>query len=563
MACLAATGTSQHKLHETARTHAMGGMCQRIMLAKDQRHALSIGKYGDLVWWDLETGTPLRHVPGRSHQVAGVAIHPQQHMAAVSWVAAGRIGSVYAVDLVTGTVRKWFDRYASVLAFAEDGELLGSSEREAGTQRVRRATYRMTNLSAGETQPAWHEPWQFAQKHDTHLVFTAEGTVTGTRDVPTIGSRKVTTSPDGNVQLVVEGNRLRIDTTKLEHEELSFELGCQVVTDNRAALVADSRGQMVAFRSPTESCPANAPHRGHADRLLFSPDGGYVAIMTLGALRIVDLAGNECGSFDGTQIATRGKDGPEFWLVTNKGARRWNAATKTFVGEPRSWRRKDIAVTRTASFDWTRRPYRFHRLGIANVSGDDAWLSGRSAKKHSSFVIKETRTQTFATTRDLLRNAVAAQPLSGTDEALLLSTSWSPLADQHDWYLERLDAKAGRMHFWRGTGAPTWFALNDSQTTAWIATGPWLYGVSTKDTKQIAFHRDTPDWHTGIAWHDDHLLVSDSHDLQVVDPKSLNLVREFDVPDDLGRIDLVAASPDRSHLAIASRSEVRIFRMAR
>ncbi|MFT7537816.1 MAG: hypothetical protein ACI85K_003777, partial [Hyphomicrobiaceae bacterium] len=86
----------------------MGGTSGRIVIANDQQHALSVGYYGDLVWWDLKSRQPILHVPGKAH-VSGLALHPTQPLAAVSWTNTKNGGTVHAVNLTTGETTRWLE----------------------------------------------------------------------------------------------------------------------------------------------------------------------------------------------------------------------------------------------------------------------------------------------------------------------------------------------------------------------------------------------------------------------------------------------------------------------
>jgi hypothetical protein len=149
----------------------------------------------------------------------------------------------------------------------------------------------------------------------------------------------------------------------------------------------------------------------------------------------------------------------------------------------------------------------------------------------------------------------------GTDDVLLLGSSTDALAESSNMTLYRLDTDGNRRVLWRGNGSANWLAVNDTGTTVWITDHERLIGISCKGVREAVQHTAGTDWDSGIAWHDDNLLVTDGKTLQVINPMTMKQVSSFDVPEDLTELDLLAASPDRSHLAIASGSEVRILRL--
>jgi hypothetical protein len=554
---------AQEELVEVGRTHAMGGTSGRIVIANDQQHALSVGYYGDLVWWDLKSRQPVLHVPGKAH-VAGLALHPTQPLAAVSWTNTKNGGTVHAVNLTTGETTRWLEESAAILAFNATGDRLAASHVKDKKQRI--ATYRVDHLNAQDREPLWRDTWRAVRADENDLVFQTTDTVTGRKKPGSSWSATSALSANGKITATYQKQVMTIRATAFPVTDLGDRWARpKAVTNDGIALMAAMHGQMMLVSGTNDDRQVFAPHRGHADHLVFSPDGSHLAIMSLGALRIVDLAGNVRTTLPDTHIASPGKDGAEFWIASRTGAWRWNATSKTEVGKRLKWRGKGVRLTRANSTRrmWGNSPYRVWRLGMAQVIKQSAWLHATDPKKFKGWLVKQTRTDWLANDYSDLRYPIAIKALAGTDHVLAHSAQHSPGGGPDKMYLQRLDADGKSLHHWYANGNSDWFVLNDSGTTAWIAGYGHLHGIACKDMSEVVHHTEGANWDSGIAWHDDDLLVTDGKALQVIDPMTLEQVRSFDVPRDLAELDLIAASPNRSHVAIASGSEVRIMRMPR
>jgi hypothetical protein len=539
----------------------MGGQCQRIVIANDQQHALSVGEYGDLVCWDLKSHRPTFHKLGLTQHVTGLALHPTQPLAAVSWTDGHHEGTVQAVNLTTGETTLWLDSSAGTLAFNATGDRLAASHLK--DKQKRRATYLVEDLKAQNRKPLWREHWHASDQFDDDLVFQTTDTVKGRQRRNRFKMSNSAISANGKITASTNKQNLQIGKATFPVSQLHHWFANRmVVTNDGAAIVAAGYGPMFVARRADEDRQVFAPHLGYADRLVFSPDGSYLAIMSLRALRIVDLTGNVSITLPGTHIASPGKDGPEFWLASPTGARRWNAATKSNVGERIKWLREGSSLKywNANQLGDGNPPHRRFRLGIALVVQQHAWLDA-SGTNTGSRLVKQTHGKWLPIGQAPLEGPIAMRILPGTDDVLLLGSSTDALAESSNMTLYRLDADGNRRVLWRGNGSANWLAVNDTGTTVWITDHERLIGISCKGVREAVQHTTGTNWDSGIAWHDDNLLVTDGKTLQVINPMTLEQVRSFDVPKDLTELDLLAASPDRSHLAIASGSEVRILRL--
>ena len=561
-ACLQGCG-GQMQLLEVTRTHAMGGGCARIVIASDQQHALSVGEYGDLVRWDLKSGQPTTYVPGHDKYVPGMVLHPTQPVAAVSWSNGRSAGTVHAVDLITGETKLWLEHPASILVFDAAGERLATCQQESFRQR--KASYLVEDLNVQKREPLWQGVWgPHDSPIDNDLALQPNDTVTGHRSSdPPYGSNRAR-SADGNTTASYKNYVITIGEAQISVADNAAGWTEHVAISNDGTVAtADTFGQMHVLHAGDEKRQAIAPHRGHADRLVFSPDGTHLAIMTLGALRIVDLAGNERLTLQGTHIASPGEHGAEFWIASRAGASRWNADSQTEVGEGIQWRGQGASLIRS-NYEGTRvvdRPHRIWRLSFADISTKGAWLLTTDADNITNWLVRQTHGQWRKTEMPGMEDPITVQQLAGSEEVLLHTNAPNYACGGCSMHVRHLDANGESLHQWQTGGASDWIVVNDSETTTWIASGATLFGLACNDVREVARHTSEHEWESGIAWHNDHLLVTDGKTLQVIDPMTMNRVRGLDLPKDLTELDLLAASPNRSHLAIATGTEVRILRL--
>lgn len=552
---------AQEQLVDVCRTHAMGGESYHVWLSPNQRHAISVGRHWDLVIWDLEARCPLHYIENGPD---AVAMHPTAATAIVSWRNPQTGDGIFELDLVTAKTIQLLTTTASVLEIDASGQHLATALVVKKRQRL--AKYQLAYLRGQRREPVWQKAWHTRDTmFPNRLRFQKDGSVTTDwSDRRSVNSWRGSKSANGKIA-VKRGADGMIEVGSHSYDfHTSHSLNQLEVTNQGVLLAADDFGVFTLQGVEPSDRRVFAPHRGHADRLVFSPDGSHLAIMSLGAVRIVDLCGKDKLLLAGTHIATPGNDGPEFWLASHTKAWRWNAATKTEVGKRLKWRGKGVRLTRDsfAEFDEDNPPYRIWTLGMAEVIKQSAWLHATDPKKLKGWLVKQTRTEWLANDHFYFRYPIAIKALAGTDDVLAHSgTGQHHPGGGPDMYLQRLDADGKSLHNWHANGSSDWFVVNDSETTAWIAGFGHLNGIACKDMSEVVHHTKGADWDSAVTWHDDNLLVTDGKTLQVIDPMTLHLVRSFDVPKDLTELDLIAASPDRSHIAIASGSEVRILRL--
>lgn len=554
---------AQIQLAELASTQVFGGDCERILISKGQRHALTVGDYGDLVWWDIATRRPLRHVPGATRYAGAVALHPSRPLVAVSWSDGSWGGSVHALDMGNGQHTNWLNHPATLLRFGATRLAL----RQGRETRQRLATHLIDDLLRGNTAPLWERDWHAYGSSIGHLLlFEDDGSLTTT----TASKRYLQQDSAESANREVTAVRLRkpktfyssiVEVGDKAHFFDRAHIERVAVTNNRVLLASDSRGH-VFVQGPTDSDRhLHAPHHGHADRMVFCPDGSHLAIMSIGAVRIVDLMGTVKLTLEDTHIVSAGADGANFWVTSRTGSRRWNAASQAYVGEPLRWRADNVELIRdsTSPPTWRpeNRPWRLDRLSIAEVGLGDAWLIGDEFGPYMMRQRGDVLTRVASTDA----TPIALQLLPRSSHRLFLSGTQNMVRMNWVASLQRLDATGLVLHEWSSITAPRWLAVNDAGTHAWIGTSSGLVGVSCDKLEETVLHANGAKFRYGLAWHDNSLLVVANGDLQVVDAMTLRVKQQLPRPEGLSNVDLIAASPDRAHVAIASHTAVHIFRL--
>ena len=321
-------------LRDVARTVALGGDVQRIVVAADETRFLTVGELADLLWWDLGNRELLRRFEPFARDVGAVAVHPTEPWAVVAATPADAAQrAVFAVDLATGDVRKVLDLNVDHLAFSPDGASLGVlemkllGERRLGMFEQRALTFASKDLrgaSAAEPRAttAW-EPWSRKRADfptpDGQAVAVPYGPRNGDFGQPCQSHR-------GTARGHGKWTRLQ----RFVPEPATFSLASQVdnwidltaITDTGTLLAADQQGQLFVQGLAVDDLTVRSGHRGEAHALTFSPDGTFVAVQGLGAVRFVGLDGREVGS-----CTARTWSGPApmvrtsgSWAVTNSGS---------------------------------------------------------------------------------------------------------------------------------------------------------------------------------------------------------------------------------------------------
>lgn len=569
---LAATGCAlaQDQLVEVGQAEMIGGPCRKILIAKDQRHALTVGRFSDLIWWDLETREKLREIAGRELHSTTPAIHPRQPIVAASWGFGTARQGVFGIRMDTGERMPWLRQGASRMAFDATGRYFAAVSGDASSrvpEPLTLSSYRVSDLIDPNVlaEPIHQLACANRNLAARPIQFADDGSVSLGEPQQQRSPWEPVSSPDGKITAKYVYDGIEVDDEKIPYESPSV-VGTFAITNDKTLFVAEAHGRLTIQDGNDQT--RFASHRGNPDQILFSADGTHLAITTAAAVRIVDRLGMAKRTIEGSRLVVPADDGAEFWLIDRDGMQRWDAATRLQVGERITWPGTHVELVRkqpTSRWAALRSSLvRSYRSQLVTRRGDtfwlptDEWLPGYFQRNDGKdwHGIPEAA----GVPSGLLR-------IPGSDRH---AYQWSAENKEQGGctsHLKLFDA-TGQLLAKRDAGYyPNWMAVDDSGAHVWVDAGDFL-GFSGKDLELLVRHEETPAWRHGIAWHDDTLLVTNGADLTVIDPSTLAEQQRFEIPAGLRatsrwapHIELLAASPDRRHIALASGCRVHIFRL--
>lgn len=502
-------------LQEIARASLMHGGCAQVLFDRDQSHMLSAGAFGDLLWWDLKTQKPLRHLlrpskPGTHPYLMRLQLHPSTPQATATWTTmADPFGdgavehNCYEVDLTTGT-------------------MVATSLSEKPAERHRDL---LLNNSPNGAHSVWCEGMQ------------ATGTI-----VRMTGERY-----DFAAQLGVG----------IRHLEIA---------NDGTILAIDTVGQLHYQGMAAADYTLMAPHLGAAHRLVFSPDGSHVAVSGLTGMCIIDLHGKVKLSLTGTHLAEPGNDGAEFWLVSPRRAWRWNATVGREIGQPLTFPGQPLRLLRPS----TEGPWASAvrgvglqastRLATAGIVAHQPWIANASSP------MRLLRWQKNGFAADAKQPYLGIAPvcirqLPASDLVLLASMGNfdGNLPGGSQTLIFLLDEHGTPKHKCTHASSMLWVAADLQSECIWVSTTRELTCLHSATLAVRSSQPLETTWIDAVMWRNGLLLATDGKELQIVDPNAQQVQQRLSLPKDLTRIDVLAMSPTGKHIAVADDFDVRIL----
>jgi hypothetical protein len=295
---------------------------------------------------------------------------------------------------------------------------------------------------------------------------------------------------------------------------------------------------------------------GQHERLCFTPDGSHLALAGLRSTRVVDATGAECARCDGTMLVQPGPAPGELWLLTEHNMRRWNAATRTFVGEPVTWPGRHLRLTR----DPVSTPHSRPRSVI--VRDGQPWTDEAARMPDGSFrELAWSRTPQNDMERKLgPLHAETATWLGGAAGAgAILLTTKQGKGDVGTVY--RFDAAGAVTHEHRFTAAPLAAALGVDGATLAVALDNATVHVVACESLQPVHAPALVRARAIVALANGEWLVATDDNLVRLHPRSLAEIGRVASPEGLGRVDVLVRNADGTRLALADDDEVRILRV--
>jgi hypothetical protein len=311
-------------------------------------------------------------------------------------------------------------------------------------------------------------------------------------------------------------------------------------------------------------CVDVAVHAGPPQELVFTPDGNQLAIPSLGALQVVDFAGNEVARFEGPHLARPGAAGDEFWVLTEHTMVRWNATRRARVGDTLAWPGKSLRLVDDVA---DLRP----RLRPVLVRNGQPWTSEAVRLPDGSFRRVEFAPPPPPTPANGLEAWAFLDPERCT--ALVAASDRTPpllltSARERSKFaavratLRRLGDDGATTHHVRFTGVALWLLLADDGTRAIVGLADGtVQSFATTDLTLLATGKVEPAFRHAIAFGPRHLLGTDGEKLLRLDATTFAVAGELPLPRGLSGIDRLASSADGRRVAVARGCEVRILRV--
>jgi hypothetical protein len=568
------------ELREVASTVAMGGDIRRIVVAADETRFLTVGELGDILWWDLGKRELLRRVEPFARHLAAVAIHPTENWAVVAASSADEAErAVFALDLATGDVRKILDLEVDHLAFSASGESLGAlqlkllGERRFGMFEQRALTFVSKDLQgASGAEPrasTAFEPWSRKRVHfptpDGHAVAVPYGPRNGEYREPCQSHR-------GTARGHHKWTRLQ----RFAPEPAIYSLAAQIdnwidltaITDTGTMLAADQQGQLFVQGLAADDLTVRSGHRGEAHALTFSPDGKFVAVQGLGAVRFVGLDGREVAFLHGTHLVRPGADGADFWILGRHELRLWNAKTNRVVGEPQRWPQPTLPLLRSNELrslpDLRGRPVygpqNLWTLAAFVVVDGQPWAGSLAKGLRSAEPVRRTANGQFERLPDAGDRGDAAAFLVASDGNVV-----SAAGRRAD---ELIRASSGSVRIYARDGgavalrrfqsAPLWLAVAGDVVLLGTSNGE-VHRLRGSDLEEIDRRTFTPRLRQLVAFDGERLLASSGPSLQLLAARNLEVLQTLSLPAELDGVDVFGLAPDRRHIAVARGADVRIL----
>lgn len=309
-------------------------------------------------------------------------------------------------------------------------------------------------------------------------------------------------------------------------------------------------------------------HRGEAHALTFSPDGKFVAVQGLGAVRFVGLDGREVGFLHGTHLVRPGTDGADFWILGRHELRLWNAKANRVVGEPQRWPQPTLPLLRRNEL--SRRPDPLGRpvYGPQNlwtlapfvmVDGQP-WAASSAKGLRSAEPVRRTADGQFERLPDQGDRGDAAGFLVAPDGNVVSAVGRraDELVRASHGTVRIYARDGGAVAMRRFQSALLWLAVAGDVVLLGTRAGE-VHRLRGSDLGEIDRRTFSPPLRQLVVFDGDRLLVSSGPSLQLLGLRSLEVLQTLPLPADIDGVDVFGLAPDRRHLAVARGADVRIL----
>jgi hypothetical protein len=312
-------------------------------------------------------------------------------------------------------------------------------------------------------------------------------------------------------------------------------------------------------------CVDAAVHAGPPQELSFTGDGNQLAIASLGAMQIVDVAGNEVIRLEGPHLVRPGAEADEFWVLTEHTMVRWSASRRARVGATVAWPGRSLRlVDDTAGTSPHLRP--------VLVRDGQPWTSEAARLPDGSFRKVEfalplpptppTGPEAYAFLGDPEHDVAFVAANDRAPPLLLTSVDGRSKFTASRATLRRLGDAGATTHHVRFMDATRWLLLADDGTRAIVGLADGtVQSFATTDLTLLATGKVEPPLRHAIRFGPRHLLGTDGEKLLRLDATTFAVAGESPLPRGLSGIDRLASTADGRRVAIARGSEVRILQV--
>jgi hypothetical protein len=360
-------------------------------------------------------------------------------------------------------------------------------------------------------------------------------------------------TPDGKHRLVFRGN---LWSRKPSTFQSAYGEAHWLADDGTVLTARGTKFEVHGLRFGERS--STSLHSGPPQQLSFTPDGNHLAVVSLTSVQIVDSNGSEIARLPGPRIVQPGEGPDEFWVVANNGMQRWSATTRNEVGQ-------QVPIDPTRGVPWME-PFRVDsggKLKRAFVHQGTLWADRSAGVFRSSELLRDL---TNGEGLDTVSTKRAIGEILFPRETL-----FALVADQaipSTLFLNQRDGAAVLRRIAAGL-VPTPRVEFLQSPNFLVATNSGLVGVGLADgTLQIfegtalqvvqAKAFDLP-LKAAVPIGKQQLLATNGRSLLHLEGRTLEVLGEIALPNDVSSVDQLVASPDGRRLAISCGSDVRIL----
>lgn len=532
LGCSLAAQAELPKMRELVRTRAYGGKFEQLFVSPDSRRLLTTGEEGDLILWDLPKRVPLRRVEPRGRFAIAVALHPTEPWA-VFTASTGKdfTGAVFCVDFETGATRELWPRYARTLRFLGEGTALRA---------------------------------EFHDGHGWSMETFASPSLRGS-DAPRAIDVPTEPTPLDPAPPLIRPNLKTVTTQGAPQRTFDFsdrtegKLGRCMIAPDGTPIAADSQGQLHVLGDKAADCVTLAGHLGPVHALAFSPDGCFLAISGLGAVRIVDRAGHEVAVFSGSRVVRPGPEGADFWILSPHRLERWNAATRAPCAEPLTWAEPRVRMLRSGSRTCYAEPGENWRRSLHTLA-PMAWLNEQDWVARTGALGDDPMLRVAGEWRPLGDASAVTdllQPLAAGG-ALLMTLNRDPHGRGRST-LRRYDSAGLAQQVALLSGASTWMALAGDDEHVFVGGGWSVFRLRIETLVQVDEVPRKPSILRMEPFGSGRLLASDGLSLHLLHNRTLAPLHTLVLPKDLDAIDTFTVARNLKHVAVSRGSDVRIL----